>query len=602
MIYDNGTSVGINNTTPSNCAIFDLHSTSTMGMLVPNLSLTSLTVYAPATGAAVDGLLIYNTNNAVGGGTGYYYWSTANGGKWINMLDVLSPASAWLTVGNGGLSAGTTNFMGTTDATPINFITNGTGNIRMTIDATGYVGINHATSANYQLSVSNSTFSATGDATIWSDAAGTSASNTLYSIKGVTESTLAYGRTIFGQSYGQFARSVIGGAEYSSSNGSTVGIEGYTSCSMGIAVMGFGGNTSWVSIPQNAGVGGDFGAPRYGIYSREMDSTTTSTSMTTDYYAGVDGEAKVQTDFDGVYNHYGIWGYYDNSAGSGYGQELGGVLGMVMLSASNPWTCLGYISTGDNPYAYYYDGSTGHGAGAIRNRPAPTDVNANIGMGGCGDLMGGWIKGNIYGLNISGSRYGLYVDGQTYTNDVIVQLSQNSSSTGITTNSPQRVATYVPTSTSVDIIIHGTGKVVNGNAKVDFDDNFLSLVSETTPIQVIITPIGQSNGFFISEMKGASGIINKGFTIQENSNGNSNVTFNWIAIGVRKGYEKPTVATELLSTNYDSNMSAVMHDENDQTTPAMPIWWDGTKLRFDKIPKSAGIGATPPHLMNSIHR
>lgn len=63
----------------------------TKGMLIPRVALTALGTYLPVTPAGgVDGLIIYNTNNAVGNGRGFYYWSTF-AGSWINLLDTQTP-------------------------------------------------------------------------------------------------------------------------------------------------------------------------------------------------------------------------------------------------------------------------------------------------------------------------------------------------------------------------------------------------------------------------------------------------------------------------------------------------------------------------------
>ena len=37
---------------------------------------------------------------------------------------------------------------------------------------------------------------------------------------------------------------------------------------------------------------------------------------------------------------------------------------------------------------------------------------------------------------------------------------------------------------------------------------------------------------------------------------------------------------------FDENMKKVMFDENDKEHSATPIWWDGSKIRFDPLPKS----------------
>lgn len=72
-------------------ALLDVDATN-RGMLIPRVSLTALGTYnGPITaGAPTDGLIVYNTNNAVGNGRGFYYWSTF-ATSWINLLDNQTP-------------------------------------------------------------------------------------------------------------------------------------------------------------------------------------------------------------------------------------------------------------------------------------------------------------------------------------------------------------------------------------------------------------------------------------------------------------------------------------------------------------------------------
>jgi hypothetical protein len=122
--------------TPRDCAMLDILS-STKGLLIPNLALTAITTYAPATGTAVDGLLIYNTAAGVGNGTGYYYWSVP-GAKWVNLLDNY-PADYWSLIGNTGTTASSSaigtavnnNFIGTTDNKDFVLATNNLERLRI---------------------------------------------------------------------------------------------------------------------------------------------------------------------------------------------------------------------------------------------------------------------------------------------------------------------------------------------------------------------------------------------------------------------------------------------------------------------------------------
>ena len=71
--------------------------------------------------------------------------------------------------------------------------------------------------------------------------------------------------------------------------------------------------------------------------------------------------------------------------------------------------------------------------------------------------------------------------------------------------------------------------------------------------------------------------------------------FSWIAVGTKKGFENPENPVELLSTKYDDNMRGVMfNDFADPSQSALPIWWDGSKLRFDPIQKETSMGPSFP--------
>lgn len=125
LMYQNAgaQSLSVNTTgaTAHPSAILDVSSTS-KGLLIPRVSLTSIndvaTIAAPATS-----LLVYNSNAAITGGTGlgYYYF---NGTQWVKMTDASAPLNTWSTSGNSGTTAGT-HFIGTTDNVGLMFKVNG---------------------------------------------------------------------------------------------------------------------------------------------------------------------------------------------------------------------------------------------------------------------------------------------------------------------------------------------------------------------------------------------------------------------------------------------------------------------------------------------
>ena len=109
--------IGIGTTSPDPSSILDIQST-TKGFLAPRINLSSVTnssIDGANTNAA--GLLIYNTNASVtgGSGVGYYYW---DGSVWTAMKAAASGGSGagWQLDGNNlnGLPDDGTTFLGTT--------------------------------------------------------------------------------------------------------------------------------------------------------------------------------------------------------------------------------------------------------------------------------------------------------------------------------------------------------------------------------------------------------------------------------------------------------------------------------------------------------
>jgi hypothetical protein len=114
LTFHSQAQLGVNTTgaEPDSSAILDASSTS-QGLLIPRISLTSTTSASPVTLPATS-LLIYNTATVNDVTPGFYYW---NGSAWKPLM---SSANGWSTTGNSGTTAGT-NFIGTTDNQDIIF-------------------------------------------------------------------------------------------------------------------------------------------------------------------------------------------------------------------------------------------------------------------------------------------------------------------------------------------------------------------------------------------------------------------------------------------------------------------------------------------------
>lgn len=143
--------IGINNPVPDPSAILDITGT-TKGLLIPRVSLISAISNAPIGPLIATSLLVFNTatagvapNNVT---PGYYYW---DGTRWNRLLNTIAGGTDWQLTGNSGTIDGT-HFLGTTDASPLNFRVNNqrAGRIGSTFTGTylGYQAGNAITSGS----------------------------------------------------------------------------------------------------------------------------------------------------------------------------------------------------------------------------------------------------------------------------------------------------------------------------------------------------------------------------------------------------------------------------------------------------------------------
>ncbi len=334
----------------------------------------------------------------------------------------------------------------------------------------------------------------------------------------------------------------------------------------GIGVFGIGNNTIGYLPPNSAGAGGAFSGERYGVFSIQNSSTAATGYYYGKTYAGVIAKASITG--DNLY-HFGVHGVADAS-GNSNGKRSGGILGSFEdLDTYCAWGSLGYHASNGTYHAGY--GTTAWTADLGKSLSNKTGVA----FGGYGDLYGSWFRGEVYGMAVKGERYGLYVDGKQYTNDIITIVTPSASKS-------TKTATYVQTSMSVDVYAKGTGTLVNGQATVQFAPSFSELISSDEEVIVTITPIGRSANLYIDQ----SGT--QGFVVKEGQNNTigraTNIKFTWIAIGTKKGYENPQNPEEVMQKDYDKKLSGFMFNENDTQHSGQPMWWDGSKIRYDAVP------------------
>lgn len=589
--------VAINTTgaAPDGSAMLDIKSAD-KGILIPHVTLTAVNNSSPISSPA-NGLMVFH-NGGNGMQEGFYFWSTTDSNwkllysgnvpsvpgntvYWVRptgMPYIQPEGNDYIRVNDAGETYGiyydgSTNQYGIYSRT-----TDGTGTTAAVVgfsDVTGnqtygYLGYNGDYTFSTQTIHGSSVYGVAEDPArtagfFRSTSNASVAANIAYSdvwfasYNYVENSSDIYNPgSVYGylentsDALGGNQTAVKGYSEYNAGSGNT----GYTVGTMGIAIGNSQDAVGLYGYSYSSSAGSNYimeGSGSTGIVGFADHSGTESTLDA--YMFGVIGEK-----------------YQDWSSSYYYDERSGGVLGTMLRvdnSSIQVWGSLAYKASNATNYGVYYSANSGSGGGKSNN------VANGIGMGGTGDLMGGWIRGDIYGLAVKGDRYGLYVDGKQYNNNIITQLSDNGSN--------DRIATYVPTSSSVDIITRGTATLSNGKATIVFDKSFSDLVSSSEPIVITVTPQGKSNGVYVQNSKST------GFQVVENNDGKSTTTISWIAIGTKKGYETPTNPVEIITNTYDQNMDAVMFNESDVTKSAKPIWWDGTKLRFDDMPKSIDL-------------
>ncbi|MCW3127287.1 MAG: Protein of unknown function precursor [Bacteroidetes bacterium] len=253
---------------------------------------------------------------------------------------------------------------------------------------------------------------------------------------------------------------------------------------------------------------------------------------------------------------FGVTGYDIGSSA-----RSGGTHGAY---SSVTWGTLGYVNSGGSIYGLYYT-SAGSGAGYL-----PTTGAAGIGAGGYGDFVGSWTRGDVIGSISAGELMASYNQGNEYT---------SGHQADIVTVDGKRSVAYSSTSPDVQVSKAGVGNLINGKATVTFDENYAGMLDRSSRPVVTISPIGNCNGIHIVSMSST------GFVIEENNAGTSNVEFTYIVIGKRADAASATAPADIMQAQFDENLKGVMFNEANAEQSAKPMWWDGSKVRFDAVPE-----------------
>ena len=89
------------------------------------------------------------------------------------------------------------------------------------------------------------------------------------------------------------------------------------------------------------------------------------------------------------------------------------------------------------------------------------------------------------------------------------------------------------------VYFRGTAKLINGEAVVSLPEHFTLVTSTIVPLTVVVTPQENCNGLYVAKKS------TKEIVIKELQNGKSNTEFDYIVIGVRKGYENVKIVERI---------------------------------------------------------
>jgi hypothetical protein len=547
--------VGIS--TPNPAATLDIVATNPTGtntevdgLLMPRIDRQR----ALSMAATPTSTLIYVNSTATGTATGtainitsvgFYFF---DGTVWQKLTTGIN--RNWELTGNTATNP-TTNFLGTTDAQPLIFRTNNSERARILSDG--------------RISFNNSTPFIVDRFSVYNTAASD------YAINGYST---ANGVGVFGQNTGtgsgifgvntnngiavqgiNTSTTGIGGAGVygDSSNNTSAGVFGNSNVNGGIGIYG-----QVSGAGQSRGVSGfTSGSNRrsYAIYGFNNASTSGNAFTSTNVAAAIYGDAVSAGNYK-----FGIFG------DGGLSPRSGGIIGNNFGSSLG---ALGYYNSASINYSVYGFGSA-YEMGVATGKLTPNSTlseNTQIGIGIYGGVMGGWVRGLKYGFHTKGETYSLYIDGDGYANKPLTLL---------TDVGDEKVASYMTTSVKPEISTNGKSTLLNGKVYVKFEDTFSKSISNQEDLNINITSQGNSKGVYVTD------ISKEGFWIFENDNGQSNIKLFWSATSILKNTSNHIIPKELLANDFDDKMEKVMFNDNNPNENAQSLWWDGSKIRWDK--------------------
>ncbi|MFH1120712.1 MAG: hypothetical protein V1775_12895 [Bacteroidota bacterium] len=265
-----------------------------------------------------------------------------------------------------------------------------------------------------------------------------------------------------------------------------------------------------------------------------------------------------------AYSHWGdSYTYALTAHGWNDFTRSGAVLGAYQ--AGNYWGSLAYKNSGNTNFGGYFTNST-NGAGKA------TQAKTGIGIGAWGELFGADIHGEVYGIYAEGGDYALYAYGITFQNGPQVHLQPN--------GTEQQTVLYSNVSTDITVQTSGYAELSSGKATISFDEAFQNSVSPDFPVVVTITPVGYSQGLYLTETS------TSGFGVAEAGDAKSNARFAFIAIGKRAGYENSVIPAEVTRADYSSKIGRGLHNDADTKSEGEGLYYENGRLSVGKHPST----------------
>jgi hypothetical protein len=231
------------------------------------------------------------------------------------------------------------------------------------------------------------------------------------------------------------------------------------------------------------------------------------------------------------------WSIFTAPVGGGYGVPANSLSIWQYPPNQSPGCCLERFTIspstpGQAVYPVTIDG-TGVIHGAVFAN-TPRDGNAIIGMNNSGNYTLSLQNSFSYG---GGIFYGSSVNGYCIIDGNADLMCSGSKSAVVPVDAGVRkVALYAVESPQNWFEDFGSGRLSNGETIIALEPTFAQTVNTTNGYHVFLTPRGECEGLYVSNVNANS------FTVRELHHGVSNVEFDFRIVAPRKGYENIRLA------------------------------------------------------------